>query len=344
MKNLALLLKAFIATMFLVSLAACGLFPEGSGPRLPPQQPPTQDQGPSPPTQGGPQNTTPQPSPQPTSQPTQAIQITPGPPPGAYEYGYNQTILVNQCYDLVEGEAANCSDTAADIKYTFAPSQGGYILPLHEYEHSAGMGSQPGKATCEASSTLTLPLEMLLPSETSTGDYYCFTTQRGLMIYYGWLQPVSFDAGGLTFNFVTFEPSTAAAAGRLTAIPNTNLFVLTQGEGHTLQLNQCFNLAQGQTTSCRGPVPDVKFTQPAHYALEGLNNTMLGYPDDSGAPSKADCQGQTNLQITQTLLSGMEGAYFCFSAEYEGDTIYGWIRPTAFDTSGLTFDWKTYQP
>lgn len=343
MKRHTLQLKVFAVVMLMFSLASCGLFPEGSGPRFPPQQPPTQDQGPPTPTQSGPQNTTPQPTPQPTAQPTQEIQVTVGPPPGAHTYGYNETILVNQCFDLVNGVVATCSDTAADIKFTFAPGQGGYILPLHEYEHSAGMGSQPSKATCEASSTLGLPLEMLLPSETSTGDYYCFITQRGLMVYYGWLQPLSFDAGGLTFNFVTFEPS-AAATIRVTALPNMSFMILTQGEGHNLALNQCFNFAQGQTTTCRGPVPDFKFTQPAHYALEGLNNTVFGYPDDSGAPTKADCQSQTNMQITQTLLSGMEGAYFCFSAEYDGDTIYGWIRPTAFEASGLTFDWKTYQP
>jgi hypothetical protein len=344
MKKNTSLLKVFAAIALLMFLASCGLFPGGNGPNLPPQQPPTQEPGPPPPTQSGSPNAPPQPTPQPTTQPTQEIQITPGPPFGAYAYGYDETILVNQCFDLVDGDLANCTDTAADIKFTFAPGQGGYILPLHEYEHSAGMGSQPNKATCEASSFLTLPLEMLLPSETSTGDYYCFITQRGLMIYYGWLQPVSFDAGGLTFNFVTFEPTSAAATGRLTAIPNTILLVLSQGTGQTMTLNQCFSLALGETTPCRGPVPDFQFTQPAHYALEGLNSTLLGYPDDSGAPTKSDCQSQTSMQITQTLLSGMEGAYFCFSAEYDGDTIYGWIRPTAFDTSGLTFDWKTYLP
>jgi hypothetical protein len=115
-------------------------------------------------------------------------------------------ILVNQCFDLVAGGVANCSDSAADIKFTFAPGQGGYILPLHAYEHSAGMGSQPSKSTCEASSTLPLPLEMLLPSETSTGDYYCFVTQRGLITYYGWIHPTAFDASGLTFDWKTFQP------------------------------------------------------------------------------------------------------------------------------------------
>ncbi len=196
----------FVLTLILiVPLISCGFLPDFG---RPPQRLPTQEQGPPPstPTQGGPQNTTPQPSPQPTTQSTQVIHVTGGPPPGTYSYGYSETILVNQCFDLVAGHGATCSDTAADIKFTFAPGQGGYILPLHEYEHSAGMGSQPSKATCEASTTRPLPLEMLLPSETSTGDYYCFITQRGLIIYYGWIRPTAFDASGLTFDWKTFQP------------------------------------------------------------------------------------------------------------------------------------------
>lgn len=206
MKTHTLMLKAFSAAVLLMFLASCGLFPDFGGRRFPPQQLPTQDPGPPPPTQGGPQNTTPQPTPQPTAQPNQNIQVTGGPPPGAHAYGYSEMILVNQCFDLVAGGVANCSDSAADIKFTFAPGQGGYILPLHAYEHSAGMGSQPSKSTCEASSTLPLPLEMLLPSETSTGDYYCFVTQRGLITYYGWIRPTAFDASGLTFDWKTFQP------------------------------------------------------------------------------------------------------------------------------------------
>jgi hypothetical protein len=206
MKRSKILLTALGAIAVLLSLLSCGVLGGGGATvRAPGQRPAQHTQTPT--IQGpAPQATQQQPPPQATVQPTQEVQVTLGPHPGAHEYGDGETILVNQCFDLVGGETASCSDTAADIKFTFAPGQGGYILPLHELELTAGLQSEPSKATCQAGSFHPLPLEMLLPASNSTGKYYCFHTERGSDIYYGWLQPVGFNSGGLTFNFVTYEP------------------------------------------------------------------------------------------------------------------------------------------
>jgi hypothetical protein len=347
-----------MAVLLLMPLSACdsgGLgppdsAPAGGQPNLPATQEsvpgpqdelPTTEEAPEPPAP--PETEAPEPPPQ-APQSTGEPEIALGPPLGAYEYGYDETMLVNECYGLVEGEVLPCNDPYADFRFTFAPGQGGNILPIHGFQLGEGLQGKPSQSDCESTSFLTLPLTMNLPASQSTGRYYCFRAERkSNTIHYGWLQPVDFNANGLTFNFVTFEATTETAQAEIEPHLDLSLFILSQGEQQTMELNRCFDFVQGQVASCRGLTPDVKFTQPAHYGLQGMNDTMLGYPVED-QPTRADCQSQGSMQTSQPLMTGSEGAYYCFSTNYDGGTTYGWIRPTSFDASGITFDWTTYRP
>ena len=269
--------------------------------------------------------------------------IAQAPPLGAYEYGYDQTMLVNQCFDLVSGAVVNCSDSGADFKFTFAPNQGGYILPLHALELAAGVQSQPSKSTCEASSRFALPLEMLLPASNSTGKYYCFRTERGNDAYYGWLQPIDFNSGGLTFNFVTFDPTSAFSPGEAEPAAIDNLFVLVEGDQVTLLTDHCFSLTSGEEVPCNSADASFSWSSDFSGKTSVLNGTIVSGYTENEALSLGECQSEDyTLGGDYYCIWGLY--YSCFQAEYGNQTVYGWIRPTHCNANGMTFDFRTYQP
>jgi hypothetical protein len=142
----------------------------------------------------------------PTPEPTPTIEPTQGPPPGTHIFRFDETLPTAQCFDFVGGQVISCADADADIRFNFLMGQGGNILPLHHMNMAQGLQSAPNRSDCESESYFKLPLMMSIPTEYSTGRHYCFYTDRNSTRYYGWLQPVDFNDGGLTFSFVTYAP------------------------------------------------------------------------------------------------------------------------------------------
>ncbi|HEY70413.1 MAG TPA: hypothetical protein G4O08_07515 [Anaerolineae bacterium] len=276
-------------------------------------------------------------------QPTSDVQIAEGPPLGAYEYGYDQTMLVNQCFDLVSGEVVSCSSGEADFKFTYASGQGGYILPLNEFELAAGVSTQPNKSTCEASSFLTLPLEMLLPASQSTGNYYCFMAERGIHNYYGWLQPIDFNSGGLTFDFVTFDPTSSLAPGEAQPIPIDNPLVLVEADQVTLLTGHCFSLTSGQEVSCSSADASFSWSSDFSGKTSVMNGTIVSGYTENAPLSLTDCQSE-DYSLGGDYYCTWGLYYTCFQTEYGSETVYGWIRPTHCNANGFTFDFRTYKP
>ena len=116
--------------------------------------------------------------------------------------GTDQTLLVDKCFDLAEGQKAACNGSEADFKYVYTGGQGSLEF-LNGLELSGSRGSSPSKAECEAETYYSQDLQ--LPAA-ATGRYYCFRTEYNGDTVYGWMQPTSFNSGGITFNFVAFEP------------------------------------------------------------------------------------------------------------------------------------------
>ncbi|MGD8813455.1 MAG: NBR1-Ig-like domain-containing protein [Anaerolineales bacterium] len=276
-------------------------------------------------------------------QPTSELQIAQGPPLGAYKYGYDQTMLVNQCFDLVAGEVVSCSSSEADFKFTFAAGQGGYILPLNELELAAGEITQPSKSICEACSLLTLPLEMLLPASDSAGNYYCFRTERGNDVYYGWLRPTDFNSGGLTFDFLTFDPTSSFVPGEAHPAALDNPFVLVEADQVTLLTGQCFSLTSGQEVSCSSA--DASFSWAGDFGgrTSVMNGTIFSGYTSNTSLSLTDCQTE-DFDLGGDYYCTWGLYYTCFQTEYGNDIVYGWIRPTHCNANGFTFDFRTYEP
>ena len=90
-----------------------------------------------------------------------------------------------------------------------ASGQGGNLVPLNGLEVSGSRQFKPTLEGCEGETYYGMTLQLPLPAESSVGKYYAFHTEHNGDTVYGWIQPTSFNGGGITFNFVTYEPSSS---------------------------------------------------------------------------------------------------------------------------------------
>jgi hypothetical protein len=184
---------------------------------------------------------------------------------------------------------------------------------------------------------------MDLPAEQSTGSYYCFYTERGLSRYHGWLQPVSFNSGGVTFNFVTFEPTSTLSPGEIQPLEIGNLFVMVEADQVTLLTGGCFSLTSGEEISCSSAEASFSWSSDFSGYTDVMNGTIFsGYTEDEPL-SRGECQSEDySLGGDYYCIWGLY--YTCFQAQYGNQTVYGWIRPTHCNANGVTFDFQTFEP
>jgi len=72
----------------------------------------------------------------------------------------------------------------------------------NEMYFSGAMSSEPTKSECMSATYSTTPI---WPVQATS--YYCYQFVPGSTAYYGWLRPTSFNLGGLTFDYLTWEIS-----------------------------------------------------------------------------------------------------------------------------------------
>ncbi len=291
---------------------------------------------------------TPEPTPTPTgSPPTNGnVAINPYPFVDAISKAMGETMMVNQCFDLVSGEVINCGHPHADFKYTYASQQGGNLLPWNELEFSGERESLPNQEECQDAAYYGLTLQLALPVESSTGKFYCFHTEYEGDVVYGMIQPTDFNAGGLTFNYITFEPEAGFPIEKVTAMPNLNMFVMLQMEGVTLLDEECYDLTSGQEVSCSSTDASFRYNHNSYYGgiLEAKPAIEFAAAVTS-QPIKISCSTLAYIHEAAITLDSYEtSVYVCFEAEYNGDTVYGWLHPTHYNESGMTFDFVLYEP
>ena len=117
--------------------------------------------------------------------------------------GQQITLLEGRCYDVWNGEKnPGCSGTFAGFLFeevTKKSLQVNQISP-NEMQFSAAMSSEPSKSECMSASYGASPIWPI-----QTTSYYCYQFVPGTNAYYGWLRPTSFNLGGLTFDYLTWE-------------------------------------------------------------------------------------------------------------------------------------------
>jgi hypothetical protein len=260
--------------------------------------------------------------------------------PNTLANGVGETMLANQCFDLVDGGEVSCSDPDADIKYTYSSVIGGYLRGVNGSLFSNSHESAPSESTCEAESFYGMPVLL-----GSGGKYLCIETEYDGDTVYGWVNPTSYNSGGLTFNYLLWEPDTTLQVGE--AMPLTDLFTVASGEQKTLLIDKCYDFVDGNKSACNGSDVDIKYTKSgSDYMIETLNNTELAFAIyyDNNAPSKADCEAYDTYLSGYHYLNQQPDHYSCFRMDVGGDTVYGWFRVTSFNSGGMTFDYQVWKP
>jgi hypothetical protein len=261
--------------------------------------------------------------------------------PNTLSNGVGETILVDQCFDLVEGDEVSCSDPDADIKYTYSSGIGGYLRAVNGSLFSDSHDSAPSESTCESESYYGMPVHLV------DGDkYLCIETEYDGDTVYGWVKPTSFNSGGLTFNYLLWEPDTTLQVGEAIPAPNT-LFTLNSGTGQTLLIDKCFDFVEGEKSACNGSEADIKYIKSgSDYMIESMNDTELAFAIwyDSDAPNKSDCEGFGTYLSGYHYLNQQPDYYTCFRTDYGSDTVYGWFRVTSYNSGGMTFDYLVWKP
>ena len=119
--------------------------------------------------------------------------------------GQQITLVEGQCYDVWNGEKnLNCSGTFAGFLFeevTKKSLQASQIYPI-DLSFSTAISLEPSKSACMNASYNTNPVWPIQAT-----SYYCYKVGSGSSAYYGWLRPTSFNLGGLTFDYLTWEPS-----------------------------------------------------------------------------------------------------------------------------------------
>jgi hypothetical protein len=261
--------------------------------------------------------------------------------PNTLSNGVGETILVDRCYDLVEGEEVSCSDPLADIKYTYSSIIGGYLRGVNGSLFSNGYASVPSESECESESYYGMPLHLV-----SGEKYLCIQTEYNGDTVYGWVKPTSFNAGGLTFNYLLWEPDTTVQLGE--AIPAQQLlFTLNYGTDQTLLINKCFDFIEGEKAVCNGSEADIKYElSNSDNLIETMNDTELAFAIwyDDEAPNKSDCEAFEPYLSGYHYLNQQPDYYACFKTDVGSDMVYGWFRVTSFNNGGITFDYLVWEP
>jgi len=248
--------------------------------------------------------------------------------------GSGQTLLNGHCFDLNAGQEVDCSDSAADIMYQFSPLQSGKFHGQNNTNLANNRDDEPDKADCEA--------EMYPPIAHSALEdkFFCFQISSIIHTNYGWIRVERFDQEGITFDFVIFTPT----APEMQPV-NPTQFIESQGDQITMLTGECFDVQNGQINEqCTGVFAGFLYEEVTKKALQVMQispNETTFAAAMSSEPSKGDCQNASYNQSAIWPIS--ETDYYCYKFSPGMNTYYGWLRPTSFDSNGLTFDYLTWE-
>jgi hypothetical protein len=261
--------------------------------------------------------------------------------PNTLSNGVGETVLADQCFDLVEGDEVSCSDPDGDIKYTYSSVIGSYLRAVNGSLFSNSYESVPSESECESEAYYGMPIHL-----SSGGKYLCIQTEYDGDTVYGWVKPTSFNAGGLTFNYLLWEPDTTLQVGE--AIPATQwLFTLNHGTDQTLLVDKCFDFIEGQKAACNSSESDIKYlVSGSDNMIETIHASELAFAIwyDDDAPSKSDCEAFEPYVSGYHYVNHQPDYYACFMTDYGSDMVYGWFQVTSYNNGGITFDYLVWEP
>lgn len=271
-------------------------------------------------------------TPNPTPTPNPGPQPTPVNNPNASLEMDGVTLLEGHCYDLNNGAEVGCNDSKADIKYQYS-FLGAKMVGINDTDLGSNQDDEPDKTGCENAAYAPLPHSIL------EEKFFPFKIDPVISTVYGWIRIERFDESGVTFDFLTFK------ADPPEVMVNTNLFVETQGDQITLLGGQCFDVQNGEINgNCSGIFAGFLFEGVTKKSLQVMqvnpNQATFGSAMSS-EPSKSDCQNAS--YSTTPIWPIQEISYYCYQFVVGPTAYYGWLRPTSFNSNGMTFDYLTWK-
>jgi hypothetical protein len=278
-------------------------------------------------------------SPQVTPNPTPTPQPAPqGSNPDASLEMDGATLLDDHCYDLRNGIEVDCNDSNAHIRYSYdtnGPFAGHNMTGGQNTDLSLNQNDEPVKSDCEGASYAPLPHSV------EEDMFFCFKIESIASTIYGWIRIDSYNDNGVTFDFLTFK----ANPPLVTTIPNTNLFVESQGEQITMLEGECYDVWNGQkNSSCSGIFAGFLFEEVTKKSMQVSQispNEMEFSAAMSSEPTKSECM---NASYSASPIWPIQStSYYCYQFVPGTNAYYGWLRPTSFNLGGLTFDYLTWE-
>ena len=180
-----------------------------------------------------------------------------------------------------------------------------------------------------------------MPHFIETNEYLCFKIETIASTTYGWMRVTHYNDDGVTFDFDLI----GSGAPLVTTIPNTNLFVESQGQQLTLTEGGCYDVWNGEKNlGCSGIFAGFLFEEVTKKSLQVSQitpNEMFFAAAMSSEPTKSDC---TSASYSTTPIWPIQAtSYYCFQFVPGTGTYYGWLRPTSFNLGGITFDYLTWE-
>ncbi len=262
-------------------------------------------------------------------------QPTPSPTPNSQTAGNQFTMLDDECFDFNSGAVVDCSDSSADFKYAPDHPVFGELTRYNDNTFGENHTNEPDVNTCQNDSYAPMPHFI------EANEYLCFKIETLASTTYGWMRVTHYNEDGLTFDFDLIGSS----ASLVTTVPNTNLFVESQGQQITLLEGECYDVWNGQkNSSCSGTFAGFLFEEVTKKSLQVSQitpNEMYFSAAMSSEPTKSDC---TSASYSTTPIWPIQAtSYYCYQFVPGTTAYYGWLRPTSFNLSGITFDYLTWQ-
>ena len=126
----------------------------------------------------------------------------PAPNPLILNSNEQKTLLIEKCFDFIDGQRSACNGTEADFKFTSGQQQ----LELHtlnDTRFAVLTTSQPSLSTCQNAQLMS---GVVFMQNTPPSYPVCFSTKYNGNTVYGWFQPYSYNDSGITFKYYTYTP------------------------------------------------------------------------------------------------------------------------------------------
>ena len=260
---------------------------------------------------------------------------SPQPIPNSQVSGDQFTMLKDECFDFSSDSVVDCTDSSADFMYNPNHPVFGELTRYNDNAFGENHTNEPDVNICQNDSYAPMPHFI------EVNEYLCFKIETLASTTYGWMRVTHYNDDGLTFDFDLL----GSGPPLVTTVPNTNLFLETQGQQITLTEGQCYDVWNGEKNlDCSGTFAGFLFEEVTKKSMQVSQispNEMQFSAAMSSEPTKSECM---SASYSSTPIWPIQAtSYYCYQFVPGSNAYYGWLQPTSFNLGGLTFDYLTWE-